>query len=187
MAYHAGRLGIPATIVMPEATPFTKVKYTKDFGAEVLLEGADLNEATARAREIAARALTEGVRCIPSADPLVIVGQGTIALEMLEDFPDLRCHRRCRWAAAVCIAGIQQVAAKALQTRHRYRWRPDRAYPAMRAVMTDSRAPPLASLPTIAEGIAVKQPGHVTRTIAAELVKDIFIVSEAEIEHARWQ
>src|SRR5579862_10032036 len=87
VAYHAGRLGIPATIVMPEGTPFTKVKYTHEFGAEVLLEGASLNEAAARAREIAAR---DGkVFVHPYDDAKVIAGQGTVALEMLEDFPDL--------------------------------------------------------------------------------------------------
>src|ERR1700756_4868282 len=79
VAYHAGRLGIPATIVMPEGTPFTKVKYTHDFGAQVLLEGPSLNEATARARQIEQQ---DGkVFVHPFDDPLVIAGQGTLALE----------------------------------------------------------------------------------------------------------
>src|SRR5665213_521581 len=87
VAYHAGRLGIPATIVMPEFTPFTKVKHTKDFGAHVVLEGASLSESFARARRIAD---AQGLTFIhPYDDPIVIAGQGTVALELLADAPDL--------------------------------------------------------------------------------------------------
>jgi len=87
VAYHAGRLGIPATIVMPEGTPFTKVKHTKDFGARVVVEGATLTEATARALQIAR---DEGLTFVhPYDDPAVIAGQGVAALELLDEVPDL--------------------------------------------------------------------------------------------------
>src|SRR6201985_1758931 len=87
VAYHAGRLGIPATIVMPVTTPFNKVKHTRDFGATVIQHGKDLNEADIEARRIAAE---QGLTFIhPYDDPLVIAGQGTCALEMLEDVPQL--------------------------------------------------------------------------------------------------
>jgi threonine dehydratase/predicted amino acid-binding ACT domain protein len=87
VAYHAGRLGIPATIVMPLATPFTKVKHTRDFGARVILEGEDLNAANAAARAIAEADSLTFIH--PYDDARVIAGQGTVALEMLEDVPDL--------------------------------------------------------------------------------------------------
>src|SRR5580693_6860618 len=87
VAYHAGRLGIPATIVMPEHTPFIKVRHTKEFGARVLLEGATLTESYERARSIAK---SEGLIFVhPYDDATIVAGQGTIALEMLEDAPDL--------------------------------------------------------------------------------------------------
>src|SRR3569623_1934902 len=87
VAYHAGRLSIPATIVMPVTTPFNKVKHTRDFGATVILHGNSLVEADAEARRITAE---QGLTFIhPFADPLVIAGQGTVALEMLEDVPQL--------------------------------------------------------------------------------------------------
>src|SRR5882724_6176328 len=83
VAYHAGRLGVPVTIVMPEGTPFTKVKHTKDFGARVILEGATLTESYARALAVAQE---EGLTFIhPYDDARVIAGQGTVALEMLAD------------------------------------------------------------------------------------------------------
>src|SRR5271156_2502060 len=79
VAYHAGRLGIPATIVMPEGTPFNKVKHTKNFGATVILEGKTLSEAYTMARQIEK---DEGLTFIhPYDDPLIIAGQGTVAVE----------------------------------------------------------------------------------------------------------
>src|SRR5476649_347599 len=87
IAYHAGRLGIPATIVMPVTTPFNKVKHTRDFGATVILHGESLIEADAEAWRIAQEI---GLTFIhPYDDPLVIAGQGTCAMEMLEDVPQL--------------------------------------------------------------------------------------------------
>jgi threonine dehydratase len=87
VAYHAARLGIPATIVMPRGAPNTKVKNTQVHGAHVVLEGDSLHEAAAHARALAAR---EGFVLVhPYEDPLVIAGQGTVGLELLEQVPDL--------------------------------------------------------------------------------------------------
>src|SRR6185436_17389411 len=87
VAYHAGRLGIPSTIVMPEGTPFTKVTHTRDFGAHIVIGGASLSECYTRAKELAA---AHGYTLIhPYDDPLVIAGQGTAALEFLAQIPDL--------------------------------------------------------------------------------------------------
>src|SRR5271156_5727067 len=87
VAYHAGRLGIPATIVMPEGTPFVKVKHTKAFGARVVLEGATLAESFAHAKAIAAAENLTFVH--PYDDPKIIAGQGTVALELLADVPQV--------------------------------------------------------------------------------------------------
>ena len=87
VAYHAGRLGVPATIVMPEGTPFTKVTHTRQFGAHVVIEGATLSESYTRAKALAAE---HGFTLIhPYDDPLVIAGQGTAALEFLAQVPEL--------------------------------------------------------------------------------------------------
>src|SRR5690606_35179702 len=87
VAYHAQRLGIPATIVMPRGTPFTKINQTRRFGAEVIVDGNDLSEAQDRAdRECAARGL---VFIHPYDDPAIIAGQGTVGLEMLANDPSL--------------------------------------------------------------------------------------------------
>ncbi len=178
VAYHSGRLGVPATIVMPEGTPFNKVKHTKDFGARVLVEGATLTESYARAKEIAAK---EGLTFIhPYDDPAVIAGQGTIAFELLEDAPDLD-------ALVVPIGGgglISGVstAAKALKPSIDIFGVQTLAYPAMYDVVKRANLP--CAGPTMAEGIAVKEPGEITRRIVAALVKDILLVREDEIERA---
>ena len=87
VAYHAQRLGIPATIVMPEDTPFNKVERTKEFGARVELTGDSIDAAAVHARELASSGGLTFVH--PYDDPLIVAGQGTIALEMLEDEPEL--------------------------------------------------------------------------------------------------
>src|SRR3984885_8655290 len=85
VAYHAGRLGVPVTIVMPEGTPFNKVKHTRGFGARVVLKGDSLGHAYEHARDIANE---ENLTFIhPYDDAMVIAGQGTVALELLEDVP----------------------------------------------------------------------------------------------------
>jgi threonine dehydratase len=180
IAYHAGRLGIPATIVMPLATPFTKVKHTRDFGATVIQEGRDLSQANDLARAIAGR---EGLVFIhPYDDAKVIAGQGTAALEMLEDVPDLE-------ALVVPVGGGGlisgcAVAAKAMQPRIAVYGVQTELYPAMAQAMRGEEVQARAPLQTIAEGIAVKAPGVLTTQICRALATDILVVDEAAIEHS---
>jgi threonine dehydratase len=152
VAFHAQRLGIPALIVMPRATALTKIENTRAHGAEVLLVGDTLAEAQAEAMALAkARGMTF---IHPYDDPLVIAGQGTVALEMLEAQPDLQ-------TVIVPIGGGGLIAGEAMTGEH----------------LTSSG-------PTIADGIAVKQPGELTRAIIAENVDEILLVPEWAIEKA---
>ena len=180
VAYHAGRLGIPATIVMPVTAPFTKVKHTRDFGATVILEGNDLKQANIAARLIADR---DGLTFIhPYDDTKVIAGQGTLGLEMLEDVPELDTLVIPVGGGGL-ISGIA-VAAKALRPDIAIYGAQAELYPVMRQAM---RNEPLTEDPpaqTIAEGIAVKQPGALTTKIVKALVTDILLVNEAAMEHA---
>ncbi|HVV27716.1 MAG TPA: threonine ammonia-lyase [Rhizomicrobium sp.] len=180
VAYHAGRLGIPATIVMPVTTPFNKVKHTRDFGATVIQHGQSLAEADAEARRIAA---AQGLTFIhPYDDPLVIAGQGTLAIEMLEDAPQLD-------ALIVPVGGGGlisgcAIAAKGIKPAIDIFGAQTELYPAMRQIMRGMAPAETPSAQTIAEGIAVKQPGVLTAAIVRDLVRDIFAVSEDAIEHA---
>jgi len=178
VAYHAGRLGIPATIVMPVGTPFSKVKHTKGFGARVVLEGATLTDAGKCAHEIAAK---EGLVFVhPYDDPRIIAGQGTVALEMLEDAPDLDALVVPIGGGGL-ISGIA-VTAKAMRPRIDIYGVQTAVYPSMYNAVTGEKRPCLGQ--TMAEGIAVKDPGVLTTPIVRELVKDILLVGEAEVEHA---
>jgi threonine dehydratase len=180
VAYHAGRLSIPATIVMPVTTPFNKIKHTRDFGATVIQHGQDLIEADAEARRIAAE---QGLTFIhPYDDPKVIAGQGTCALEMLEDVPQLD-------ALIVPVGGGGlisgcAIAAKAIKPGIEIFGAQSELYPAMYDAMKGLTPPPAPIIQTIAEGIAVKRPGALTTALCKELVEDIFVVGEDQIEHA---
>ncbi len=178
LAYHAQRLGVPATIVMPEATPFVKVERTAAFGARVLLEGDDLS---ASERAAAARARREGLTIVhPYDDDAVIAGQGTIALELLKDAPDLDVLVVPIGGGGL-IGGIA-VAAKALKPKIQVIGVEAAAYPSMRAALR-GRTPRFGSA-TLAEGIAVKRPGKRTLPLVKRLVDDILLVSEERIEQA---
>jgi threonine dehydratase len=178
VAYHAGRLGIPATIVMPDGTPFNKVKHTKDFGARVVLDGATLSESFKRAQAIAR---DEDLTFIhPYDDPKVIAGQGTVALELLEDVPDVDTLIVPIGGGGL-ISGIS-IAAKALKPDIQIFGVEAELYPSMYDVVKKKTLPCAGQ--TIAEGIAVKQPGAITRQIIAKNVKDILLVREEEIERA---
>jgi len=178
VAYHAGRLGIPATIVMPLGTPFSKVKHTKGFGARVVLEGATLSESAKAARKIGAE---EHLTLIhPYDDPKTIAGQGTVAFEMLFDAPHLDTIVVPVGGGGL-ISGIA-VAAKALKPEIEIYGVQTRAYPSMYNVVKGEKLP--CSGQTMAEGIAVKDPGALTSAIVRELVKDILLVGENEIEHS---
>ena len=178
VAYHAGRLSIPATIVMPEGTPFIKIRHTKDFGARVLIEGATLSEAYERARAIAK---DEGLAFVhPYDDPAIIAGQGTVAIELLEDAPEIDTIIVPIGGGGL-ISGIA-TAAGALKPGIRTFGAQTLAYPSMYDVIKDETLPCAGS--TIAEGIAVKYAGDITRKIVGALVRDIFLVKEDEIERA---
>ncbi len=178
VAYHAGRLGIPATIVMPEGTPFVKVKHTKAFGARVIVEGATLSESFSRAKQIAADENLVFVH--PYDDARIIAGQGTVALELLEDAPALDTLVVPIGGGGL-ISGIA-TAAKALKPGIEIYGVQAHRYPSMYDAVKQASLP--CSGQTIAEGIAVKEPGGITRKIVAELVKDVLLVHEHEIERA---
>jgi len=180
VAYHAGRLGIPTTIVMPVTAPFTKVKHTRDFGATVILEGNDLKEANVAARAIADR---DGLTFIhPYDDVKVIAGQGTLGLEMLEDAPELDTLVVPVGGGGL-ISGIA-VAAKALKPDITIYGAQAELYPVMRQAMHGEALTQDAPAQTIAEGIAVKHPGALTTQIVRALVTDILLVGESAMEHA---
>ncbi len=178
VAFHANRLGIPATIVMPVNTPFTKVKQTRDHGARVILEGDTLQEATDHAFALRDR---EGFTFIhPYDDPVVAAGQGTAALEMLEDAPDLEALVVPVGGGGL-IAGMA-VAAKGLNPDIQIVGAEAAMYPSLYAALRGED--PVSGGATIAEGIAVKTPGAVGLAVSAALVDDVVLVEEDHLERA---
>jgi threonine dehydratase len=178
VAYHAKRLGIPATIVMPANTPVMKVTQTAEHGATVVLHGDMFDDAYAKARELA---LEEGYVFVhPFDDPKIIAGAGTVGLEMLEDAPDLD-------AIIVPIGGGGLLSGVSIATRA---VKPDieligveaELYPSMKCAIEGCHLP--LGGDTLAEGIAVKQPGELTSRILKELVNDVVLVSERDLERA---
>ena len=178
VAHHATRLGIAATIVMPSNTPFIKVTNTETLGARVVLHGDSVDEAAVFAHDLAKK---DGLVFIhPYDDELVIAGQGTLAIEMLEDQPDLD-------ALVVPIGGGGLIAgcataAKAIRPEIEIIGVEAALYPSMHEALDGTAA--TAHGHTIAEGIAVRQPGKITRRIVKSLVSDIVLVSEGAIEQA---
>jgi threonine dehydratase len=178
VAYHAKRLSIPATIVMPVTTPFVKVKATEALGAHVVLAGETVTEAETHAAKIAtARDL---VWVHPYDDPHIIAGQGTIALEMVEDVPDLD-------VLIIPIGGGGLIAGNAIAARA---LRPSieivgvecTLYPSMWNATHNDHKP--CGGATLAEGIAVSKAGALTLPVVKELVSDIILVEEALLERA---
>lgn len=178
VAYHAQRLGIPATIVMPTFTPITKVEGTRQYGARVVLHGEGFEEATAHARELEAG---QGLVFVhPYDDPAIIAGQGTVGLEMLEAFPDLEL-------LVVPIGGGGLIAGVAIAAKH---LKPEIEIVGVEAALYPSvfrvlrQLPPDFGGPTIAEGIAVKTPGGHTLPVIEELVSEVLLAGEEVIEDA---
>lgn len=178
VAYHAGRLGIPATIVMPSFTPNTKVTHTRGHGATVVLHGDTLSEAAQEAHRIAAERKLVFVH--PYDDPRIIAGQGTIALEMLQDVPELDTIvapvggggmiAGCAVAACGLKPGIKVIGVEAA------------GYSAMRQMLAGE--PVSAGGDTIAEGIAVRDIGQLPLGICRALLERVVSVDEVTIERA---
>jgi len=176
VAYHAHRLGIPATIVMPRHTPFVKVEHTRSHGADVVLHGETLSEAFEFAQQIMAQRSLTFVH--PYDDPAVMAGQGTIGLEILAAVPELDTLVVPIGGGGL-ISGIA-VAATALSARIQIIGVQTESYPSMVAALRGEQASCQGN--TIAEGIAVKSAGLLTREVARRLVQDIVLVSENDLE-----
>lgn len=178
LAYHGARLGVPVTIVMPRGTPFVKVELTRGHGAEVVIDGDSYDEASGVATAMADKRGLVFVH--PFNDYEVMAGQGTIALEMFEDVPDLEVLPVPIGGGGL-ISGVA-TAAKAIKPDVRVIGCEPAMYPSftarMRGVNTQSGGQ------TIAEGIAVKQVGDLTYAIARPLVDDVLLVEEPEFERA---
>jgi threonine dehydratase len=178
VAYHARRLGIPAVIVMPRFTPNVKVEQTRAFGAEVILHGEDFDAAKGHALEVMrARGLT---LVHPYDDAQVIAGQGTLALEMLAAQPALDVLLVPVGGGGL-ISGIA-IAAKALKPGIQVIGVEAARYPSMYCALRGEK--PSFGSHTIAEGIAVKQPGELTLQLVRAHVDELVLVDEADIEEA---
>ena len=178
VAYHAKRLAIPATIVMPVGTPMVKVETTRRHGATVIVEGATLEDSAAFARAWCDK---HGLTFIhPYDDPLVIAGQGTIALEMLAAVPELDTLVIPIGGGGL-VSGMA-VAAKGLKPDIRIIGVQASLYPSMYNATKHTSLPMRGD--TLAEGIAVKSPGRITTAVVERLVDDIVLVTEDQLERA---
>jgi threonine dehydratase len=178
VAYHANRLGIRATIVMPVGTPMVKIENTRRHGAEIIITGSTVEEAGEFAR-------THGdahdmIMIHPYDDPLIIAGQGTIALEMLASAPQLDTLVVPIGGGGL-ISGIA-VAAKSLKPDVRIIGVEAKLYPSMYNAIKGEQLPMRGD--TLAEGIAVKSPGRIATEIIRSLVDDVVLVTEDQIERA---
>jgi threonine dehydratase len=178
LAYHGARLGVPVTIVMPQTTPQVKVYQTASHGAEIVLFGEKYDDAYAHARELEAQ---RGLTFVhPFDDPRIAAGQGTVALEMLEDQPDID-------TLIIPIGGGglfsgMGTAARALKPDIRLVGVQAELYPSMYARLNHVDMP--CEGDTLAEGIAVKHPGDFTSSVVAKLADDIVLVAERHLERA---
>jgi threonine dehydratase len=178
VAYHAARMGIPATIVMPRSTPIVKIQDTEALGAEVVLHGETLAEASEHAHNLAQQRQLYFIH--PYDDEDVIAGQGTAALEWLEDQPDLEVLVVPIGGGGL-ISGIA-VAAKQIKPDIQIVGVQAANFPAVKQLLSGQAVTVGGS--TIAEGIAVKYPGAQTLPVIEALVDDIVLVSEAALERA---
>ncbi len=178
LAYHAARLGIPVTIVMPKATPFMKVQQTRAHGAEVVIDGEGFDDAAATADRLCAERELTYVH--PFNDLDVIAGQGTVAIEMLEDVPDLE-------VLPIPIGGGGLIAGMATAAKH---LRPDiqvfgvepAMFPSFTAKMRGVNTARTGSASTIAEGIAVKEVGDISYAVARPLIDEVLLIEEPYFE-----
>jgi len=178
LAYHGRRLGVPVTIVMPRTTPTVKVMQTESVGGTVVLKGESFDEASVHARMLEKEL---GLTFVPPFDdPHVAAGQGTVALEMLEDAPEIEVlvlpigggGLSCGMGtmARAMKPGIELIGVQA------------QLYPSMYNVLKQAHEP--IGGDTLAEGIAVFEPGAMTSRMLAGLLDDVLLVSEAQLENA---
>jgi len=180
LAYHAARLGIPVTIVMPKGTPFVKVQQTRAHGAEVVIDGEGYDEASATARKLCDERELTFVH--PFNDIKVMAGQGTVALEMLEEVPDLE-------VLPIPIGGGGLIAGMATAAKHLKKdisifGVEPAMYPSFTARMRGVNTVSPFGASTIAEGIAVKEVGDETYAIARPLIDDVLLIEEPFFERA---
>ncbi|MCW5559819.1 MAG: threonine ammonia-lyase, partial [Verrucomicrobiae bacterium] len=179
LAYHAQRLGVPVTMVMPEGTPFVKIQRTRRFGASIVIQGENFDDASDHARRLCAERNLVFVHAF--GDPEVIAGQGTLAIEMLEDAPDLD-------TLVVPIGGGGLIAGVAAAAKH--------LKPGLRVFGVEAALYPSFTVrlrgtglktgagATIAEGIAVKQVGDLAYAVARPLLEDVLLIEEPDFERA---
>ena len=178
LSYHGRRLGVPVTIVMPQTTPSVKVMQTESVGGQVELVGETFDEAYAHARELERE---RGLTFVhPFDDPQVAAGQGTVALEMLEEKDDFDCLVVPIGGGGL-MSGMATVA-KALKPEIEMVGVQAELFPSMYSAVTGDERP--CGGDTLAEGIAVKAPGQFTRQIIAELVDEVLLVKESTLEHS---
>ncbi len=178
VAYHAHRLGIPAVIVMPRFTPYVKVEQTQRHGAEVVLEGDNFDAAKAYAIENAGK---RGLTLVHAYDDeKIVAGQGTCGLEMMQQHPELDTLVVAIGGGGL-ISGIS-IAAKAMKPSVDVVGVEVVRFPAMYHAMKGTE--PVFAASTIAEGIAVKEPGRITREVVKQNVSEIILVDEGDIEEA---
>jgi threonine dehydratase len=178
LAYNGGRLGIPVTIIMPTSTPIVKVQQTREHGAEVILHGETFEDAYAHARALE---VERGITFVhPFDDPDIMAGQGTVALEMLEDAPDLDMLVVPVGGGGL-VSGVA-VAAKGVKPDIHVVGVQSNLFPSMYNLKNHKHLP--CGGDTLAEGIAVKEPGTLTRQVVATHVDEMRIVSEGIIEEA---
>ena len=178
VAYHAHRLGLRAVIVMPRFTPGVKVERTRGFGAEVVLHGDTLEESRSHARELAAQ---QGLVFVhPYDDEAIVAGQGTVALDMLREQPDLDTLVVAIGGGG--LIGGMATAAKAIRPDIEVIGVQAERFPAMYNAIKGTHLPQGTS--TIAEGIAVGTPGVITEAIVRQRVDDVVLVDEGDIEQA---
>lgn len=180
VAFHAQRLGVPATIVMPRFAPLVKVSWARRYGAEVILAGLDFDEALAEARRLQSE---RGSIFIPAFnDPAVIAGQGTIGLELLEQVPDLDVVIVPVGGGGL-IGGIALALKESGFTGQVIGVQAERI-PGMQAALSSGNPISLPPATTIADGIAVRRVGELTLPLVQQYVDEIVTVSETELAHA---
>ena len=176
LAYHAARLGVPATLVLPRGTPCVKVEHTRDHGADVVIDGDTYDDAYAHALRLCE---AQGLTFVHAFNDLdIMAGQGTVALEMFEDVPDLEILPVPVGGGGL-ISGVA-TAAKTLNPQVRIFGVEPAMYPSFTARMRGM--PAQCGGQTIAEGVAVKQVGDLTYAVMRPLVEDVLLIEEPYFE-----